>query len=127
MAVELTKSFDHTVLGGLLIFQPDANSNVSTGITGNASGELFVCKIDNTANSGAVYVKLVDANAASPGTTNPDWIFHAAGGATVSYAIPLGAPYSTGLSLWAVTGAESTGGNSAVDPTNDVIVRIVAS
>lgn len=126
MAVELTKAIDHRVLAGRLVFQPDANTTVSTGITQHTSGEIFIVKINNIANSAAVYVKLVDGTSATPGTTHPDWIFYAAGGATVSYVMPLGVPYSAGLSLWAATGAESTGGDSNVSPTNDVIVHIVA-
>lgn len=126
MAVQLTKTSDQKVLAGKLIFQPVADSTAATGITGVASGEFYVVKINNAANSAAVYVKMLDGAAATPGATHPDWIFYAAAGATQEYVMPLGVPYSVGLVLWAVTGAESTGGSSAADPTSSVLVHVVA-
>ena len=127
MAAELTKTSDQKVLAGRLVFEPSASSNASLSVTGNASGEFFVVTIDNTANSAPVYVKMVDAAAASPGTTHPDWIFYAPAGVVAEYVMPLGATYSVGPTLWAVTGPESTGGSSATDPANAVIVHVVAS
>tara|TARA_R110002051_G_scaffold302121_1_gene370390 strand:- start:36 stop:419 length:384 start_codon:yes stop_codon:yes gene_type:complete len=127
MAEELTKTSDFSILSGSLITDVDISSNADTDVTGELAGEIFVIKIDNTANSVPVYVKVVDGASASPGTTHPDWVFYAASGSVVSYAMPMGAPYSEGLSVWAVTGAESTGGASNTDPANDVILRMVAS
>ena len=118
---------DQTSLAGLLIIAPDATENPELHITGNASGAFFLVRIDNIANPVDVFVKLKDGVSVSPGTDHPDWIFHGLAGSVVTYAIPLGAPYSSGLSLWCVTGAESTSGDSNTGPTNDVIVRVVAS
>jgi|6_EtaG_2_1085325.scaffolds.fasta_scaffold02364_6 hypothetical protein len=127
MAFLKTNLADQKSLAGLLIVAPDLTENPELLITGNVAGSFYLVRIDNTANPDPVYAKLKDGVAVSPGTDHPDWIFYAAAGSVVTYAIPLGASYSAGLSLWCVLGAESTGGDSNNGPTNDVIVRIVAN
>mgnify|MGYP003662187259 CR=1 FL=1 len=116
----------HT-LAGLLVIAPDATENPELNITNKTVGSFNLVRIDNIANAVPVYVKMKNGVAASPGTDHPDWIFYGPAGSVVTYAIPLGAPYSLGLSLWCVTGAESTSGASNTGPTNDVIIRVVAS
>jgi len=127
MAAELTKTSDQKVLAGRLVSYLDAIANASLSVTGVSSGEFFLIKIDNSKNPTPIFFKAADAIAAVPGATHPDWIFYAAAGSIAEYAMPFGVPYSVGLTTWCVTGAESTGGDSAASPANDVIVRIVSS
>ena len=80
--------------------------------------------VDNTGNSGAVYVKLWDNNNASNvtvGTTVPDWIFPVAASKKKQFCFPDGFAYGTGLVMACLTSAGTEG---TTGPTSDVLVRI---
>ena len=84
---------------------------------------LYLVSIDNSANaSQKVYFKLWDATAPTVGTTAPNMIIPAPGGATVTLAILEGLSFATGISAACVT-AGGTGG--ITNPTSDVITVLV--
>ena len=84
---------------------------------------LYLVSIDNSANaSQKVYFKLWDATAPTVGTTAPNMIIPAPGGATVTLAILEGLSFATGISAACVT-AGGTGGITG--PTSDVITVLV--
>ena len=96
----------------------------STPADADASGgTIYQVFIDNSNNSGQVYVKLFEAAKASVtiGTTPPDFIFPCPASATKQFDFPTGIAYSTALSFSTVT-AGGTGGTTS--PTNAVIVRL---
>tara|TARA_Y100000114_G_scaffold131389_1_gene129574 strand:+ start:1650 stop:2030 length:381 start_codon:yes stop_codon:yes gene_type:complete len=123
-----TKTDAITALGGILVVDFDADTSVASNVTGNTSGTLFLVDVDNTANtSTSAYVKIKDASSAnqnSAGTLVPHFMFVAPPGAKVSYAMPDGQPYSSGLSVWCTT---SNAAQNTSDPSNAVVVRLVAS
>ena len=95
MAAAHTKTTTITALGGILVTDFDADADSENNVTDNTSGTLYLVEVDNTA-------------AAS----------------TATYAIPLGAAYSAGLSMWCTT---NNAAQNVDPPSNKVIVRIVAS
>lgn len=126
MAVTKTTAIDN--LGGILIVDFSANTDVESNVTGNTSGSLFLVDVDNTANSStSAYVKIKDAasaNSSSVGTLTPHFMFVAPPGTKTSYAMPEGQTYSAGLSVWCTT---SNAAQNIISPANPVIVRLVAS
>lgn len=98
----------------------DATSEADLNV---GAATLYLVSIDNSANaSQKVYFKLWDATAPTVGTTAPNMIIPAPGGATVTLAILEGLSFATGLSAACVT-AGGTGGITG--PTSDVITVLV--
>ena len=92
---------------------------------GPGASTLWLVSIDNSANaSQKVFFKLWDATAPTVGTTAPNMIIPAPGGATVTLAILEGLSFATGISAACVT-AGGTGG--ITNPTSDVITVVVIS
>jgi len=126
-----TSTSSITEIGGKYIL--DRNCNVENGaytnVTG-ATGSIFMIQINNEANSSAVYLKIRDNVAATPSTTTanglgtPHFTFKAPAYRTITFAMPTGAAFTQGLSMWCTTGSEV--GNQS-SPTNAVIVKIIAS
>ena len=124
----VTKTTTITALGSMIVTDFDADATAENNVTGNSSGTLYLVEVDNTANaSTAAYFRIRDAASAVPShSTNgvPTWVFYAAAASTATYAIPLGAAYSAGLSMWCTTNNAAQYTDS---PSAKVIVRIVAS
>ena len=95
-----------------------SESNINTG-----AGILHLVRLDNTANaSQAVFLKLYNNTGPTIGTTVPDVVLRAAGGAVVQMAIMQGGvSFGTGISFACVT-AGGTGGTTS--PTSDVVVAL---
>lgn len=92
--------------------------------SGNTS-YIFQVRIDNSANTGAVYLKIYDAGSGSSvsvGSTHPDFIFPCAGESVAEFSFYPGAFIANGLHMACVT-TPGTAGNSA--PSNSVIVRLL--
>jgi hypothetical protein len=86
---------------------------------------LHLVEIDNTANAGAPsYVKLYNAVSCVPGTTDPTVVLMAPAATKLTYAVPGGVIFATGLSCCCVT-SPGTPGTTA--PTSSVPVRMLAS
>ena len=87
-------------------------------------------QIDNEANSTASYLKIRDNAAATPSTTTangagtPHFSFKAPAYKKITYAIPGGAAFTAGLSMWCAT---STAVGNQTDPTKPVIVKLICS
>tara|TARA_R110000744_G_scaffold1675_4_gene5944 strand:+ start:729 stop:1118 length:390 start_codon:yes stop_codon:yes gene_type:complete len=129
MAATSTSSV--TELGGKYILDRDCNG--SQGATNNvtgAAGIIYMVQINNEANSTPSYLKIRDNASATPATTTangagtPHFSFKAPAYKKITYAIPGGAAFTAGLSMWCVTG---TAVGSQADATSDVIVRLICS
>jgi hypothetical protein len=96
-------------MGTTLIEDLDANETVET-------------YIDNTNNSGTVYLKLYETTGSvTVGSDHPSFVFPCAGSVTRQFNFPDGIAYATGLKAACVTSA-GTDGNTG--PSSDVIVRV---
>ena len=109
-----------TELSGTLVVDPDANATVEPDVATGAS-TLYQVRVDNTANTGSVYLKIADATSATVGTTHPDMTFAAPGSKVTSFVIPEGHAFLTGISFWCTSGPLSS---STSGPANDVIVHV---
>lgn len=129
MAATSTSSI--TELGGKYILDRDCTgaSGSTNNVTG-ATGIIYMVQINNEANSTPSYLKIRDNASATPATTTangagtPHFSFKAPAYKKITYAIPGGAAFTAGLSMWCVTG---TAVGSQTDATSDVIVRLVCS
>lgn len=102
----------------------DADATAEANV-GPGAVTLYLIEINNANNATtAVYLKCYNATSVTVGTTVPDIILRAAGGATVSVAIPEGIVFGTGLSVACTTEAGTAGTTS---PASDVVVTIVFS
>ena len=123
-----TKTTTITALGGILVTDFDADVTPANNVTGNSSGTLYLVEVDNTANATtAAYFRVRDAATAVPANSStgvPAWVFYAAAASTATYAIPLGAAYSVGLSVWCTT---NNAAQNTDAPASAVIVRLIAS
>lgn len=102
----------------------DTDADATDELVDGTSGTFYTIYVDNSSNSGAVYVKLWDNSDAANitvGTTVPDWIFPVAASSTKQFCFPDGFAYDAGLVMACVTSAGTEGTSS---PTNDVLVRI---
>mgnify|MGYP003138780283 CR=1 FL=1 len=116
-------------LGGKLAVDIELSaSNSNDNVTSATSGRIYVCQIDNTANSDAFYVKIRDAASPSTSTVNgtgtPHIVLQCPARKKVTYAIPGGHAYAAGVSVWGGT-STTVGDTSAA--TNPVIVKLVCS
>jgi hypothetical protein len=97
------------------------NNSADANITG-AAGTLYMLQIDNTANSSSMYFKLVDANAATVGTTSPDFVLRVRASTKTTFVIPGGLVFSTGFTAFCV----STGGTAGTSsPSSAVVVYAI--
>jgi hypothetical protein len=121
MAFTSTKSVSLTYHQAV---ETDAVATVIANIAGGAA-TLYSVQIDNDANAGnIVYVRFWDATSATNGTTVPYLSLKAdADDKNLTYVIPQGLTFSTGISFACVTDHGGTAGTSA--PSGDVIVRLV--
>ena len=129
MAATSTSSI--TEIGGKYVLdrQCGVTNGATTNITGG-TGSIFMIQINNEANSAASYLKIRDNTAATPATTTtngvgtPHFTFKAPAYTKITYAMPGGAAFTQGLSIWCTTGtAVGNEGNQ----TSSVIVKIIAS
>ena len=104
--------------------ETDATATVVANIAGGAA-TLYSVEIDNDNNaSPIVYVRFWDATSATNGTTVPYMSLKAdADDKNVTYVIPQGLKFSTGISFACVTDHGGTAGTSS--PSGDVVVRLV--
>tara|TARA_R110002020_G_scaffold440063_2_gene650664 strand:+ start:637 stop:1026 length:390 start_codon:yes stop_codon:yes gene_type:complete len=129
MAATSTSSI--TELGGKYIL--DRNCTGGNGATANvtgAAGSIFMVQINNEANSTPSYLKIRDNTAATPATTTangagtPHFSFKAPAYKKITYAIPGGAAFTAGLSMWCVTG---TAVGDQTNASSAVIVKLICS
>ena len=129
MAATSTSSI--TELGGKYIL--DRNCTGGNGATANvtgASGSIFMVQINNEANSTPSYLKIRDNTTATPATTTangagtPHFSFKAPAYKKITYAIPGGAAFTAGLSMWCVTG---TAVGDQTNASSAVIVKLICS
>ena len=129
MAATSTSSI--TELGGKYVL--DRNCTGANGATANVTGgagSIFMVQINNEANSTASYLKIRDNAAATPATTaangagTPHFSFKAPAYKKITYAIPGGAAFTAGLSMWCVTG---TAVGDQVNASSAVIVKLICS
>lgn len=121
----VSKTTTISALAGTLIVDLDADVNEEDNVTGSTSGLIYAVDIDNTANAaGPVFVKIADTNNATVSSTKADLMFVAGAGKSVSYILPYGHAYSSGVSFWCTT----NGADANTDaPTSAVKVRILCT
>ena len=120
-----------TAVAGKLI--NDTAIQLTANASGVSSGRVYMVEIDNTLNSSAVYLKFRDSQSltganitvtTANGVGTPHFMFYAPSGKSITYGIPNGHAYTSGLSVWCVTGAEV---GSATYPSRDVQINILCS
>ena len=115
-ALGITSSLD-------VIRDTDTDETAENDVNDGAA-TIYLIQIDNSANaSAASYLKLYNAASPTVGTTAPDIVIMAPGGATVKVAIGEGISFGTALSMAAVTTA-GTGGTTG--PSSAVVTTVVA-
>lgn len=119
-----------TALAGKLVSDDSVGAAPVDNATGATSGRIYMVDIDNTLNSAAVYLKIIDAASATVSTTTangagtPHLMLYVPKGKSITYAIPDGHAYSAGVSYWCVT--SSAVGNES-GPQSTVTVRLLCS
>ena len=98
-----------------------ANNTANANFTGS-TGTLFMIQIDNTANSSASFVKLVDATSATVGTTAPSLCFMVPASQQRSFLMPKGIAFSAGFTLFCTTSAGTAGTTSPSSAVNVICV-----
>ena len=107
----------------LFIVRDTDADNTSENDVKSGAATVFAVQINNALNASATsYLKMYNAAAPTVGTTAPDMVLFAVGGATTNYAFPKGIAFGTGLSYACVTTA-GTAGTTA--PTSAVTVIMV--
>lgn len=110
--------------GLLIVRDTDADATSENDVSSGAA-VLYAVQINNSANASATsYLKLYNNIAPTVGTTAPDMILFAVGGATTNYAFPKGISFGTGLSFACLTTAGTAG---TTNPTSDVSIILVTS
>ena len=126
-----TSTSSITELGGKYVLdrQCGVTNGATTNITGG-TGSIFMIQINNEANSTASYLKIRDNTAATPATTSangagtPHFMFKAPAHTKITYAMPGGAAFTQGLSMWCTTG---TAVGNEQEPGSAVIVKLITS
>jgi len=108
----------------------DANATAEdAAITGATT--IYAVEIDNSDNTAATYVKIVDSvGPVGVGTDDPDIMIRATGGVKETYMIGTGDPFAAGISFWAVKSPYSLiadDADSAISPASAVIVKILCT
>lgn len=93
------------------------DTNVRNGPT-----SVFSIDIDNTLNSGPVWVNLYDNVAPTVGTTAPDFVYRVGAGLREPFVCTNGSAFLVGLSMAAVNSAGGT-----ISPTLAVKVSVICS
>ena len=99
----------------------DVEANATKETPDASGGTLYQVYIDNSDNSGSVFLKIYATAAPTVGTSNPDFIFPASANQIVQYDFPQGVPYVVALSYACVTVGGTAG---TVSPTSAVTVRL---
>jgi len=104
--------------------ESDATSTAANHVTGTNS-TLYAVTIDNDLNAGTiVFLKIYDSTSATVGTDAPYLTLPAdADEKNITYHIPQGLTFTTGISLACVTDGGGDAGTTS--PTSDVIVRLL--
>ena len=106
-----------------VIEDTSANNTAQNNVTGGAA-VFFGIYIDNTANTGASYVKIYNHAGPTVGTTAPDFVFLCPGSVTRQYTMASGVAMGVGIS-YACTNAGGTDGT--VSPGSAVLIRILVT
>ena len=117
-------------LGTKLVIDADSNATSEDDASGVTSGTIYAVEIDNTANSSAVYTKIVNLASATPGTTHASWVLYAPASTKITYVVASGLPYASSFSFWTVTSAYGLTANSSestTSPASDVSVKILCT
>ena len=110
-------------LGAFVVIDTDVDENAQVNTTGSA-GTLRLLAIDNTANSGVVYVKFYDtAGSITVATASPDYIFRADGSTLHTLVFPEGLTFAVGFTHVCVT----TAAPGANGPGSAVKIRYVTT
>ena len=114
-------------LGAFVVVDTDVDENAQTNTTG-AAGKMHLLSIDNTSNSGVVYVKFYDSSSSvTVGTTAPDYIFRADGSTLHTLVFPEGLTFANGFTHCCVTTAGTAGSGTSVAPGSAVKIRYVTT
>ena len=129
MPATATSTSAITELGGKYVLDRSCSETVTQNVTGG-TGVIYMVEIDNEANATTSYLKILDAQTATPSdsqdnsTVTPHYTFIAPAYSKACYFIPNGAEFTGGLSMWCVSG--SNVGNTT-PPNNNVIVKLITT
>lgn len=123
-------------VGATIYIDADANSTVEVAATSTKLG--YQLYINNLTNADPCFIQLVNATSATSGTTDSTFRFYCPGDSTISYVIPTGLAFATGICIWATAAgtkvennvASATTGKDITDttsPVNAVEVRFHTS
>jgi len=119
-------------LGTLVFRETAANATIVANVFNKTAPQMFVVKLDNSANSTeAVYLKLYESTNAdggqiSVGTTVPSFVLKAPASRSVEMLIPGGVQFATSnYAHLAVTATAGTAGTTA--PTGTVSVTLIGT
>ena len=104
----------------------DDNSLLS--VADNNNTVLNAVRIDNTANTHAVYLKLYNSDsgaAGTLGTTNPEWIFPCAASSTADFSLDAGYTFTVGIQAACVQNAGTAGTTSVSNAVTCVILATI--
>jgi|TARA_R100000149_G_C5864741_1_gene129757 hypothetical protein len=111
-----------TALGGKLTTDLSIGNTSQNNVTG-AAGTLYMVTVDNTVNTGIVYLKMADALSGGA-NVEPNWQFKIPASTKLSFVMPEGSVFSTGLSIWCVQGAVTS---DNTPPANSVVLNVITS
>jgi len=118
-----------TALAGKLVTDDSIGSGINNA-TGATSGRIYMVEGDNTLNTSAMYLKIIDnaqtdiGTSTANGTGTPHLMFYLPKGKSITYVIPEGHAYTAGVSVWCVS--DPTVGNQSV-PESEVKINLICS
>lgn len=93
----ISKSGFSEALPQQIIYIATLNATVQQNVN-DGPGTLLAIDIDNN-NNQAIYLKMVRNVAATPGSTNPEWVFHCPANSQMQYHLSNGTAFDS-LSVW---------------------------
>jgi len=112
-------------IGAGVVEDASANSTIQYDVTGGGASTLFSVYIDNTNNTGWVYLKFYDATSGvTVGTTANEMQFACPNGVSRQFNMPAGIAFATGMS-YAMTTEAGTAGTTS--PSSAVPIRLNAT
>ena len=102
----------------------DLGTATTQNVTSGAA-TVYSVFVDNTANSGASFLKMYDTlpdGGIVPASTEPDYLFTIDAAARRQFLFPSGLPVTSGLSLRCVADPQT---NNIADPISNVVVTVL--
>ena len=103
-----------TTLADKWVTVTTVSNTAANNVTNATAGTLYMLEADNSNNDfDDVYLKIIDANTATPGTTQPKISLYIPAKSKQTFVFKNGHAYTAGLSLWATRHAVYTDSTKA--------------